>query len=87
MSKIREYLHCKSLQLGCTAAVLAGSVLPSAFALDESSTGNTAVVSAIQSAVTSVKGDAATVIGAAVGLDVVFWGAKVLWGKFKSMAK
>lgn len=87
MSKIREYLHCKSLQLGCTAAVLAGSVLPSTFALDESSTGNTAVVSAIQSAVTSVKGDAATVIGAAVGLGVVFWGAKVLWGKFKSMAK
>ena len=87
MSKIREYLHSKSLQLGCTAAVLAGSVLPSAFALDESSTGNTAVVSAIQSAVTSVKGDAATVIGAAVGLGVVFWGAKVLWGKFKSMAK
>lgn len=87
MSKIREYLHCKSLQLGCTAAVLADSVLPSAFALDESSTGNTAVVSAIQSAVTSVKGDAATVIGAAVGLGVVFWGAKVLWGKFKSMAK
>ena len=86
MSKIREYLHCKSLQIGCTAAVLAGSVLPSAFAADEGA-GNTAVVSAIQSAVTSVKGDAATVIGAAVGLGVVFWGAKVLWSKFKGMAK
>lgn len=86
MSKIREYLHSKSLQLGCTAAIAAGSILPSAFALDEAS-GNSAVVTAIQSAVTSVKGDATTVIGAAVGLGVVFWGAKVLWGKFKSMAK
>lgn len=86
MSKIREYLHCKSLQLGCTAAIAAGSILPSAFAVDDAS-GNSAVVTAIQSAVTSVKGEATTVIGAAVGLGVVFWGAKVLWGKFKSMAK
>lgn len=84
--KIREYLHSKSLQLGCTAAIAAGSILPSAFALDDT-TGNTAVVDAINSAVTSVKGDAATVIGAAVGLGVVFWGARVLWSKFKGMAK
>lgn len=46
-----------------------------------------AVVTAIQSAVTSVQGDATTVIGSAIGLGVVFWGAKLLWGKFKSMAK
>ena len=46
-----------------------------------------AVVTAINSAVTSVTGDASVVIGAAVGLGVVFWGAQVLWGKFKSMAK
>lgn len=49
--------------------------------------GTTAVVTAINEAVTSVSGDAATVIGAAVGLGVIFWGAKVLWSKFKSMAK
>lgn len=85
--KIREYLHSKSLQLGCTAAIAAGSILPSAFALDEAAGGNSAVVTAINSAVTSVKGDAATVIGAAVGLGVVFWGARVLWSKFKGMAK
>lgn len=46
-----------------------------------------AVVTAINGAVTSVTGDASTVIGAAVGLGVVFWGAKLLWSKFKSMAK
>lgn len=51
------------------------------------SSGASAVVSAIQGAVTSVGGDAALVIAAAVGLGITFWGAKVLWSKFKSMAK
>lgn len=51
------------------------------------SSGASAVVSAIQDAVTSVGGDAAVVIAAAVGLGITFWGAKVLWSKFKSMAK
>lgn len=49
--------------------------------------GTSAVVTAIQEAVTSVGGDAAVVIAAAVGLGITFWGAKVLWSKFKSMAK
>ena len=83
--KIRDYLHSKAMQLGCTAAIAAGTILPSAFALDESS--NSVVVSAINSAVTSVKGDAATVIGTAVGLGAVFWAARVLWSKFRGMAK
>lgn len=46
-----------------------------------------AIVTAIEGAVTSVTGDATTVIGSAVGLGIVFWGAKLLWSKFKSMAK
>lgn len=33
------------------------------------------------------KADAAAVIGGAIGLGIVFWGAQVLWSKFKSMAK
>jgi len=45
------------------------------------------VVTAIQAGVTSVTADAAPVITAAVGLGVVFWGAKLLWSKFKAMAK
>lgn len=45
------------------------------------------IVSVITSAATSVTADAAPVIAAAVGLGVVFWGAKVLWTKFKGMAK
>lgn len=47
----------------------------------------TTVVSAITDAVSSLNGDAITIIGAAVGLGAVFFGAKLLWGKFKSMAK
>lgn len=58
-----------------------------AAASSAASSGASAVVSAIQDAVTSVGGDAALVIAAAVGLGITFWGAKVLWSKFKSMAK
>lgn len=45
------------------------------------------VVSTITSAATQMTTDAAPVIAAAIGLGIVFWGAKVLWSKFKSMAK
>lgn len=53
--------------------------------------GGTSGVSAVVSAITTATGDlgtqAITLIGAAVGLGVIFWGAKLLWTKFKSMAK
>lgn len=45
------------------------------------------VVTAITEAATNVKTDAGSIIAAAVGVGIVFWGAKVLWSKFKSMAK
>lgn len=45
------------------------------------------IVTAIEAGVTSVTADSGTVIAAAVGLGVVFWGAKLLWSKFKAMAK
>lgn len=48
---------------------------------------NSAIVTTITDAATGVGADAVPVIGAAVGLGVVFWGAKILWSKFKSMAK
>ena len=46
-----------------------------------------AVITAINSAATSLTADATTVISAAIGLGVVFFGAKLLWSKFKSMAR
>lgn len=45
------------------------------------------VVTSITEAATGVKTDAGPVIAAAIGVGIVFWGAKVLWTKFKSMAK
>ena len=44
------------------------------------------VITAITDAAAQLTTDASTVIGAAVGLGVIFFGAKVLWSKFKSMA-
>lgn len=44
------------------------------------------VITAITSAATSLTSDAGTVIASAIGLSVIFFGAKLLWRKFKSMA-
>ena len=44
------------------------------------------VITAIQEASTQLTGDATKVIGAAVTIGAVFFGAKLLWGKFKSIA-
>lgn len=88
--KIKDFMRAKGVQVGTALMLAAPAISCAAFAADEGSAGaagSNAVVSAINSAVTSVKGDAVTVIGAAVGLGVVFWGAKVLWAKFKGMAK
>lgn len=65
---------------GATTLALTGMT---AFA----SEGGNIVSGAIDTAVGNLKTEASAVIGAAVGLGVVFWGAKLLWGKFKSMAK
>ena len=85
--KIREIMRNKGMQVGTALMLAAPAISCAAFAAEGEAPGSNAVVSAINSAVTSVKGDAVTVIGAAVGLGVVFWGAKVLWNKFKGMAK
>jgi len=44
------------------------------------------IINAITSAATNLQADAGTVISSAIGLGVVFFGAKLLWRKFKSMA-
>lgn len=45
------------------------------------------VITAIEAAATSLQGDATTVIASAIGIGVIFFGAKLLWSKFKSMAR
>lgn len=84
MSKMREYLHSKYLQVGCTAALAVGAALSAAFAAGESDS-NTAVMTAIESAAAGVKSDSAAVIAAGIGLGVIFWGARVLWRNFRSL--
>lgn len=46
-----------------------------------------AITTAITAAGTSLIGDAGPVIASAIGVGVTFWGAKLLWSKFKSMAR
>lgn len=50
-------------------------------------TGPNPVLTEISAQSTQLKTDAVTVIGAGIAIGVVFWGAKLLWSKFKSMAK
>lgn len=45
-----------------------------------------AVVTAITAQATSLTGDAATVIAAGLGIGALFFGARLLWRKFKGMA-
>lgn len=46
-----------------------------------------AIVTTITNAATDLGEQALPVIAAAVGLGVIFWGAKLLWNKFRGMAK
>lgn len=49
--------------------------------------GDTGVASIITEATAGVLADSKLVIAAALSIGVVFFGAKLLWGKFKSMAR
>lgn len=49
--------------------------------------GDTTVSGAITAEAGKYKTEVATVIASALGLGFITWGAKMLWGKFKSMAK
>lgn len=45
------------------------------------------ITSIIATTAAGLKTDATAVITSAIGIGVVFFGAKLLWGKFKSMAR
>lgn len=69
---------------GTVALLSAGS----AFAEGGSGTsGLSSVTTAVTTAAGEVKTEGAKVISAAIGVGIVFWGAKLVWSKFKSMAK
>lgn len=78
MNKLKQ-----KVMIGFGAALPVMTLATPAFAAE----GDSAVVTAIQSAVTSVTADSTPIIAAAIGLGILWWGAKLLWTKFKSMAK
>lgn len=65
-----------------TGTILATSLTP--FAAGESGTD---VSSIITTATSGVIADSKVVISSALSIGVVFFGAKLLWSKFKSMAR
>lgn len=85
MNKAKQFLHDKSMKLGVAATMAVSTILPLAGAAEVSD--SSGVVAAITGAADSLKADGLTVIGAAVGIGILFFGAKVLWSKFKGMAK
>lgn len=68
---------------GTVALLSAGS----AFAEGGGTAGLSSVTTAVTTAASEVKTEGAKVISAAIGVGIVFWGAKLVWSKFKSMAK
>lgn len=89
--KIKAFLNEKGMKIATAAMLAAPAIACAAGAANDvsplaSEDGSTSVVSIITDAATGLKGDAMTVIGAAIALGVVFWGAKTLWKKYKGMA-
>lgn len=68
---------------GTVALLSAGS----AFAEGSGTAGLSDVTTAVNTAASEVKVEGAKVISAAIGVGIVFWGAKLCWTKFKSIAK
>ena len=68
---------------GTVALLSAGS----AFAEGGGAAGLSDVTTAVNTAAGEVKVEGAKVISAAISVGIVFWGAKLCWTKFKSIAK
>ena len=85
IDKVKKVLHDKSMRLGVAATMAASAILP--FAGASAGEADSGVVTAITGAADSLKGDAVKVIGVAVTIGILFFGAKLLWSKFKGMAK
>lgn len=84
---VKGFLREKGMQVGTAVMLAAPAVMCAAGAVDSEAAGSSSVVKIISDAATGLKTDALSVIAAGVGIGVVFWGAKVLWSKFKGMAK
>lgn len=68
------------------ATGVTSAVLPFISFADGESGGLTAVSTAITKAGSDVVTAAGPIVTSAVGVGIVFWGAKVIWRKFKEIA-
>lgn len=75
----------RNLKIALTTGAMFILACGSAFAAENP--GLTAAGTAITTAGTDLVASAAPVISGGIGVGVVFWGAKLLWGKFRGMAK
>ncbi len=71
-----------------SASLVTGAILSTGIgAFAEGPDTSTSVSTIITEATTGVLADSKVVIASALSIGVVFFGAKLLWGKFKSMAR
>lgn len=76
----------RNLKIALTTGVMSVLACGSAFAADANS-GIAAASSAITAAGTDLLASAAPIITSGIGIGLTFWGGKLLWSKFRSMAK
>lgn len=84
MEKIKKWLRKVDARVGVcmlTAATMLAGVASAAADTPDTP------LAIIEAATNSLKSDAAKVIAGALGIGVIFFGARLLWTKFKGMAK
>ncbi|SDD11734.1 hypothetical protein [Peptococcus niger] len=79
--KALEKLNAKMAIPVCTLMIATPGV-----AMASEGAGND-VMGIIQTQITSLTSSSKTIIGGAIGLSAIFFGAKFVWTKFKSMAR
>lgn len=81
IEKVKEFAKRHADKVALTGAMLLASA-PSAFA---SGNGLAEVTTAIEGAAGGLKTEAPKIISAALGVGVIFWGAKKAWRHFKGI--
>lgn len=88
MKDTMKKVFAKVKKYGLVGAPMALALSIGAFAAEgDPVAGTSAAMTVITAQLDALKTDGVTIIGAAIGLGALFFGAKFLWGKFRSMAK
>ncbi|MFP5527730.1 hypothetical protein ACLGL1_04535 [Peptococcus simiae] len=87
MEKAKNFLSEMRLQLMLLATVVMLSVPGMAFASEGSSGGASAAQKVINDQISGLTSAATPIISGALGIAALFFAAKFLWTKFKSIAR